>query len=445
MIASRLNFHRRHGRHCEANQPLGKLTGETEERKRGAKKCSCSIFASGTLAGDYRKVGTGCSDWDAAIEAVKPFLEAGSWEAAPPVTATPPPVPAPASGTALVPLDDAIRSFFQDLKASHTAEDTMRGYRYVLTGRKDQQASGNATLVQFARERGIRYLQELEQPGLLRQLYLSWNVGVGTRRKRLSVLKSFFEFFIPDGVLKTNPARLIKPRRNRAARTGEDEDNQPRLPFTDEELARMISGCGTYGKLWRAWPKKKDGRQVVAITEHREYARKWDGEDLAHFIEISVQTGLRISDVATFHVSRLEADGTVRLRATKNGTWITVPVSAALQKTIRERARKYGPYIFGDPGTRTMHAVTQHWRKRLDKLWEENGPWTQEPVHHRFRHAFVRILLQRHVPVAVVARLIGDTEEMVRKHYSNFVPELQEALTAATRHAFDHLPSFQSA
>ncbi|MGH9663782.1 MAG: hypothetical protein ACRD9L_05105 [Bryobacteraceae bacterium] len=47
---------------------------------------------------------------------------------------------------------------------------------------------------------------------------------------------------------------------------------------------------------------------------------------------------------------------------------------------------------------------------------------------HIFRHTFVRLLLQRGVSPRDVADLIGDTEEIVLKHYARWVPERQERL-----------------
>jgi len=42
----------------------------------------------------------------------------------------------------------------------------------------------------------------------------------------------------------------------------------------------------------------------------------------------------------------------------------------------------------------------------------------EKPTSHKFRHTFVRILLERGVPVADVAELIGDTEQVLRRSYA---------------------------
>lgn len=69
--------------------------------------------------------------------------------------------------------------------------------------------------------------------------------------------------------------------------------------------------------------------------------------------------------------------------------------------------------------------------KEADKLWEPCGPWVEKPTPHRFRHTFARILQQRtNVTVRDVAELLGNTEQMVLKHYSAWVSSRQERLTS---------------
>ena len=68
------------------------------------------------------------------------------------------------------------------------------------------------------------------------------------------------------------------------------------------------------------------------------------------------------------------------------------------------------------------------------------GPFDEHPTPHRFRHTFVRILLEKGVPVADVAELVGDTEEVVRRHYAKWVPERQARLQKILRDAFEGKP-----
>jgi hypothetical protein len=44
-----LQLYRRHSKACKAERPEDSRTGKFEEGRRNWKKCSCQIFASGTL------------------------------------------------------------------------------------------------------------------------------------------------------------------------------------------------------------------------------------------------------------------------------------------------------------------------------------------------------------------------------------------------------------
>ena len=76
----------------------------------------------------------------------------------------------------------------------------------------------------------------------------------------------------------------------------------------------------------------------------------------------------------------------------------------------------------------------------MDKVFALAGPFEERATPHRFRHTFVRILLEKGVPVADVAELIGDTEDMVRRHYARWVPERQARLTNILKQAFEDKP-----
>ena len=109
---------------------------------------------------------------------------------------------------------------------------------------------------------------------------------------------------------------------------------------------------------------------------------------------------------------------------------------------MRGRAQLHGPEIFGSHTTTDMNVVTDIWRRKLKRLWTLCGPWKEKPTPHRFRHTFARILMERSgVSVRDVAELLGDTEDMVRRHYAAWVPERQERLTADPKEAFSEKPT----
>jgi integrase len=113
-----------------------------------------------------------------------------------------------------------------------------------------------------------------------------------------------------------------------------------------------------------------------------------------------------------------------------------------LQERIHLRAKEHGPLIFGEHTTKDINVITDVWRRKLKQLWKLCGPWPEKPTPHRFRHTFARVLLQRaNVTVRDVAELLGNTEEMVRKHYAAWVPERQARLTKLLKEAFEDKPT----
>jgi integrase len=271
----------------------------------------------------------------------------------------------------------------------------------------------------------------------VREFRSSWPVSPQTAVKKMSTVKTFFEFCVSNEWIARNPARLVKNPRGRDAA---DRRTEQKLPFTDADLQRMYEACETkYGKQEVKWSRVTHHHR--AEGEYVRYNYKWTGADLADFISVSVYTGLRISDVSTFHVDRMQPSGEIHIRTTKAGTHVYTWVPEWLQECIRARAQKYGPLIFGEHQTKDINVITDVWRRKLNKLWTLCGPWPEEPTAHRFRHSFARILLQRPgVTVRDVAELLGNTEQMVRKHYSAWIPERQERLTAVLKAAFSETP-----
>jgi integrase len=249
---------------------------------------------------------------------------------------------------------------------------TIRGYGYLLT-----------ELLDFSRSRGYVYIDQW-QPFDVREFRVSWGVKISTATKKMATVKAFFRYLESNRWLKENPTKFIKEKHTRKERQGE---NAPRIPFSDDDLTRMFSACTS---------------QYAAKGNYR---RRWDGQDLADFIAISVYTGLRISDVATFHVDRLKENWECRIRTTKGGNHISTWIPVWLQERIGERIRKHGGLIFGSHQTKDICVITDVWRRKLDKLWALCGTWATNPTHHRFRHTFARILLQRGVSVQDVAEM----------------------------------------
>jgi site-specific recombinase XerD len=417
-----LTLYRRHRLECEGEHAEDARSGEFEEGRRGWKKCACLIHVSGTLGGKFSRKQTGKSDWDEAKAAVAVWEAAKSWDSAAKIQEPAPPAPVVPDGR--ITIDRAIKAFTAEFQ-EHAATSTQKKYRLLL-----------GKLKTFADSRGY-VLVEQWGPIDVREFRSSWSVSAQTAAKNMSTIKAFFEYCVSNEWLPKNPARLVKNQRGRDAG---DRRGEQKLPFTDDELRKMYGACETkYGKQEVKWSRVIHHERVEG--EYARYNFKWTGQDVADFISVSVYTGLRISDVSTFHIDRMQSTGEIHVRTTKAGTHVYTWVPEWLQERIRARAQEHGPVIFGEHRTKDLNVITDVWRRKLKKLWTLCGPWKEEPTPHRFRHTFARILLERPgVTVRDVAELLGNSEQMVRKHYAAFVPERQERLTAVLKAAFSEKP-----
>jgi integrase len=395
-----LNLYRRHRRECKAGHPHQHLSSEFDERKRGWKRCECPIVVSGTLNKNFRRESTGKWEWDDARAIAAGIEAAGSWGS----EIIPRPEPLPEAGPHRCQIAEATKSFLAELQET-AAFATHKKYRLLM-----------ARFVKFSEQRGYAMIDQWE-PIDVRQFRSTWPVSPQTAVRRMAMMKPFFEYCVSNKWIGSNPARAVKnPKGREMANRGDEQ----KLPFTDDEIKKMYKACDVYGKTHR---------------------HKWTGEDMADFISLSVYTGLRISDVALFNIDRMQPTGEIRVRTTKAGTHVYTWVPAWLQERIRARVTKHGHYIFGSHTTKSLDVITEGWRRKLNRIWELSGPWKEPPTPHRFRHTFARILLQKPgVTVRDVAELLGNTEEMVKKRYSAWVPERQARLTKILQQAFDGKP-----
>lgn len=343
---------------------------------------------------------------------IAPWEAAESWggKLAPP----PPPEPTLVATPGRITIADAVKIFLSNREASKIASATLGKYKTFTK-----------QLIAFADVRGYVTLDQFAS-GDIDFFYSNWKLGPRAKGKALGTLRSFFRFCAKRkwvAVDATDPKSVgpissdLKPPigANRIAN---------KAPFTDEELQRIIHACDRMPDV--AWSSGM-GKGV------------WGGEDVKDFIWLMAYTGLRISDVGLFHIDRLK-DNEVFLRAKKNGGEVFTFIPDWLRDRLAARAKRCGvrPFIVGKSDR--LETVTDIWRRKIGKVFELAGKFEEPPTPHRFRHTFARILLQRGVPVADVADLLGDDEATVREHYARWVPERQARLIKILKAAFEDKP-----
>jgi integrase len=404
-----LNLYRRHLRiagKCAAGHEPDSRSYEPDELRRGWKKCLCPIYACGTLDGTFKRKNTERFLWDDARGIAGAWESAGRWdskiEVPPPVVAA-----APAALPAgRVSIADACAVFISLREGEKIAPATLRKYRTFTK-----------QLLTFAELRGYVMLDQLTS-GDLDVFYGNLKLGVRAKAKRLGTIRAFFRFCVNREWLVKSPVSGDLKAPLGSSRVAN------KIPFTDDELERIIKACDAIGEI--RWSSGK-GEGV------------WSGEDAKDFIWTLAYTGLRISDVALFNMKRLHGNE-VFLRAKKNGGDVFAYIPDWLRDRLLLRSKSRGPMLFLVGESERLETVTDTWRRKLNKVFELAGAFEETPTPHRFRHTFARILLQRGVPVADVADLLGDDEDTVREHYARWVPERQARLTKILKDAFADKP-----
>lgn len=400
-----LSLYRRHRRDCKANHPEESRTHEYDERKKGYRRCDCPIFASGTLQKKFRRKTTGQWEWEAAKAVAARWDAAKSW-------GDPDPDPSQAvspkssAETVRITVTDAIEAFLAKCQNRGIQPTTLAKYR---TFTKQLQA--------YCGDLGYVNIDQLTVSDMDR-FYASWNDGIRGKAKKLDRLKSFVKFCLKRKWLVDDIVSDLEAPEGSSL-------NIPKAPFTDEELARIYAACDAISNSTAPGP----GR------------RTWGGEDAKDFIFLSIYTGLRISDVATFDITKRLDGNNVFLRMHKTRQPLFTYIPDWLVERLHARVERNGSLIFRCGVTLNMKQLCDIWRnKRLRKVFALAGPWEEKPTPHRFRHTFVRILLEKGVPVPDVAELIGDSEETLRRHYSKWIRSRQDRLTKILQEAFEDKP-----
>jgi integrase len=399
----KLNLYRRHRLECESARTEDSRSTEAEERRKGwGRKCLCPIQISGTLDGKFSRKSSSTSDWAEAQSIAEAYEKADSWSGTPkPAPIAPEPVPTKTRTTIV----DACKTFVSSREVAGLSAATLRKYR---TFQKQ--------IVAYAEGRGYVVIDQFT-PEDIDHFWANWKMGPRAKAKRLTTLRGFFRFCAHRKWIDASP---VSP--DIKAPIGSSKAAN-KWPFTDAELKRIIKAC--------------DGLRIEWRTDSAEGV--WTGEDLKDLIWLMVYTGYRISDATFFDIKRLQG-GQIFIRATKNGGDVFAYVPDWLRDRLLARAERYGDKPFIPGRSERLETVTNIWRRRIAKAFDAAGPFDHTPTPHRFRHTFARILLQRGVPVADVADLLGDDEQTVREHYARWVPERQARLTKILKDAFRGQP-----
>jgi site-specific recombinase XerD len=288
--------------------------------------------------------------------------------------------PAPPARTQIT-IEEWRDQFIKNAGTENISEETIRKYKLLFK-----------QLLGFTQDRGIRFPGGLDLESL-QQFRNTWKDKPLSKSKKQERLRSIFKFAAARKWTSDNPAlQLGKIKVNRTQQ----------IPFSADEMKTIL------------------GQAIKA------------GPETYTFILVMRFSGLRISDVAMLRADGLQGNHLV-LRTEKTGTPVKVLLPSVVADALRKLKKRNPDYFFWD-GQSKLASVTDLWRShRIKPVFEKAKIQKAHP--HRFRHTFAVELLKQGTRAGTVAILLGNTEQIVIKHYSAWVKERQQGLDDAVEKA----------
>jgi integrase/recombinase XerD len=260
-------------------------------RSKGRKyrHCRCPVWVDGYIDGVRIPKSLDTRDWTKAQRIV---LE---WETKRERPAEP----------EAVTIAHACEVFLRDAAARNLREPTQ--YKYRLLFRR---------LQEFSKGKGFQFVRQLDLSAM-RDFRASWPNRNIAARKKLEALRTFMRFCWESGWIPNNPASSLKPPKT---------TDPPTVPFTPEEVARVLAACEHYSGGRGKWGK---------INAHR----------LRALVLLLLYSGLRIRDAVTLSRERI-TNRKLLLYTAKTGTPVFCPlppfVAAELEAVRSTRNTSFG-------------------------------------------------------------------------------------------------------
>ena len=363
-----LTIYRRHRKNCK-------------QRARGRKHrhCQCPIWVDGALGGKEMRESLKLRDWQRAQDLIR------EWEAEDRRT-----VPQEQQVT----IKAAHAKFIADAEARKLNDATLNKYRLLFR-----------QLDSFAETYKLQFLNELDLDALA-TFRATWTQGPRTSLKKLERLRAFMRFAEKRKWIDDNPATELKAPK---------VPNKPTMPFTREEMIRILTALGPYGK-------------SAGIR---------NAQRLRAFVLLLRYSGLRIGDAVQLDINGV-ADNKLLLHTEKTG----VPVYCVLPEMVvkaMDSAPHSSPRYFFWTGKSTVRSAKGKWQRRLQRLFELAKVPTGHA--HRLRDTFAVELLLAGVPLDRVSVLLGHSSiRITERHYAPWTRSRQEQIEADLRAAWSNDP-----
>ena len=360
-----LTPHRRHLKSCKDIRKGWNYTS-----------CECPLWCDGLLNGKRFRKALDTMSLERALLRIK-ALERGDADALP--------------DTRSVTISTAIAGYFKEAEERNLKSSTVRRIRPTLAVLAD--AHGKAALSEMT----LDHLRETNR-----------RVGGVPRTQRTTIkqLRAFCAYCVRvhkrscvDNLAKAMVLPLT--------------DDVPTMPFTPEEIRKILAACDDMTGL-----SKSD---TVAV---RIRARA--------LVLCLLHSGLRVSDVAQLKRSALEPSNHLVLRIMKTGVPLKVKLNDATARALRAlpTSPNGNPTYFFWGGDTRIDIAANNLLYTVHRVGKRAGVANVHP--HRFRDTFSVELLNNDVSIRTVQQLLGHKSvQTTEQHYGHFVIAHQKLLDAA--------------
>lgn len=234
-----------------------------------------------------------------------------------------------------------------------------------------------------------------------------------TAQKELETLRQFFGYCRDRDWVKDNLAKRIKSAKNIKPADV--------VPYTADELARILGACDFIGR----GPYERLRARAMILLLHN--------------------TALRVSDVATLERDRVH-ECRILVRTLKTGQPVYLEIWPETQKAldalpVPRGAAGESRYFFWN-GVTSKRAVIGIAERTLAAIFKKSK--VSNAHAHRFRHTLATHLLGLGASLEDVADILGNTPEIVRKHYGKWsaarqarIDDLMEKVHAGTQYVIE--------
>jgi site-specific recombinase XerD len=237
---------------------------------------------------------------------------------------------------------------------------------------------------------------------VLEDYHRTRKISLVTWKVELQALRTFFAYFVSRKWITANPAKEMKAPRN-------IKPNEV-VPYTLCDESEILAACDRIGgaKYQRtgAVYERLRARAMVLLLRH---------------------TALRISDVSTLRKDAVSWDQErsqwrVFLRTQKSGEPVFLPIPDGLKLVLDalplpRNAPQDCPFFFWN-GITSRRAVVGIAERTLSAVFKKSG--VKNAHAHRYRHTLATRLLAQGATFQEVADVLGNTAEIVRKHYGKW-------------------------